>query len=184
MQWPVLKQVEVTATITDDTLILDIHLEVAQFNLQIEELTKEIGENSDALTETRAQRNNESHANAATESTTQAGPDALELVIEQLSQFYKTSAKATVEMTQYAPDSAYKAAQGKWTEIEGMCLSSSRTSSEPSKRRMLRKRAAQEAFVLAERNYEATLSTTSTAPLKKGVPDHEVRHPLQERSRG
>ena len=66
MRWPVLKQVEVTATITDDTLILDVHLEVAQFNLQIEELTKEIGENSDALTETRAQRNNESLANAAT----------------------------------------------------------------------------------------------------------------------
>ena len=40
------------------------------------------------------------------------------------------------------------------------CLSSSRTSSEPSKRRMLRKRAAQEAFLLAERDYEATLSST------------------------
>ena len=39
---------------------------------------------------------------------------------EQLSQVYKTSAKATVEMTQYAPDSAYKAAQEEWTEIEGM----------------------------------------------------------------
>ena len=120
MRWPVLKQVEVTATITDDTLTLDVHLEVAQFNLQIEELTKEIGENSDALTETRAQRNNESLANAATVSTTQEGLDALELVIEQLSQVYKTSAKATVEMTQYAPDSAYKAAQEEWTDIEGM----------------------------------------------------------------
>ena len=40
------------------------------------------------------------------------------------------------------------------------CLSSSRTSSEPSKRRMLRKRAAQEAFILVERNYEATPSST------------------------
>ena len=117
-------------------------------------------------------------------STTQEGLDALELVIEQLSQFYKTSAKATVQMTQYAPDSAYKAAQEEWTEIEGMLSVIQSTSSEPSKRRMLRQRAAQEAFILAERNYEATLSTTSTAPLGKGVPDHEVRHPVQERSRG
>ena len=60
-------------------------MEVAQFNLQIEELTKEIGENSDALTETRAQRNNESLANAATVFATQEGLDALELMIEQLS---------------------------------------------------------------------------------------------------
>ena len=183
MRWPVLKQVEVTATITDDTLILDVHLEVAQFNLQIEELTKEIGEKSDAWTETRAQRNNESLANAATVSTTQEGLDVLEFVIEQLSQFYKTAAKATVEMTQDAPDSAYKAAQEEWTEIEGM-LSVIQSDFEPSKRRMLRKRAAQEAFILAERNYEATLSTTSTAPLGRGVPDHEVRHSLQERARG
>ena len=43
------------------------------------------------------------------------------------------------------------------------CLSSSRTSSEPSKRSRLRKRAAQEVFILAERNYEATLSTTKNS---------------------
>ena len=182
MRWPVLKQVEVTATITDDTLILDVHLEVGQFNLQIEELTKEIGEKSDALTETRAQRNNESLANAATVSTTQEGLDALEFVIEQLSQFYKTSAKATVEMTQYAPDSAYKDAQEEWTEImlSVIQLDFERTTQETH--------AAEEgsarSFILAERNYEATISTTSTAPLGKGVPDHEVRHPVQERSRG
>ena len=35
-------------------------------------------------------------------------------------QFYKTSAKATVGMSQYAPDSAYKAAQEEWTGIVGM----------------------------------------------------------------
>ena len=51
--------------------------------------------------------------------TIQESLDALKLVIEQLSQFYKTSAKVTVETVQYALDSTYKAAQEEWTEIEG-----------------------------------------------------------------
>ena len=41
------------------------------------------------------QRNNESLANAAIVFTTQESLDAFRLVIEQLSQFYKTSAKVT-----------------------------------------------------------------------------------------
>ena len=44
-------------------------------------------------------------------------------MIEQLSQFYKTSAKVTVEMIQYALDSTYKVAQEEWTRIEGMIQS-------------------------------------------------------------
>ena len=52
-------------------------------------------------------------------SLTQESLDALKLVIDQLSQFYKTSAKVTVETVQYALDSTYKAAQEEWTEIEG-----------------------------------------------------------------
>ena len=78
-------------------------------------------------------------------------------------------------MTQYAPDSAYKAAQEEWTEIEGM-LSVIQLDFE---------RTIQETHAAEEgSDYEGTLSTTSTAPLGKGVPDHEVRHPVQERSRG
>ena len=72
------------------------------------------------LTEARAQRTNESLANAATVFTTQKGFDALKIVIEQLSQSYKTSAEVTVEMIQYTADSAYKAAQEEWTGFEGM----------------------------------------------------------------
>ena len=65
------------------------------------------------MTEARAQRNNESLANAAPVSTTWEGFDALKLVIEQLLQSYKTSVKVTVETIQYSPDSTYKAAQEK-----------------------------------------------------------------------
>ena len=72
------------------------------------------------LTEARAQRNNESLANAATVFTTREGLDAFKLVIEQLLQSYKTSVKVTVETVQYASDSTYKAAQEKLTGIEGM----------------------------------------------------------------
>ena len=46
-------------------------------------------------------------------------------MIEQLSQFYKTSAKVTVETVQYVLDSMYKVAQEEWTEIEGMIQSES-----------------------------------------------------------
>jgi predicted nucleic acid-binding Zn-ribbon protein len=141
--------------------------EIAQFNLQIEELTKEIGENSDALTEARAQRNSESLANAATVSTTQEGLDALKLVIEQLSQFYKTSAKATVEMIQYAPDSAYKAAQEEWTGIEGMLSVIQSDFERTIQETHAAEKAAQEAFILAERNYEATIAELNQA--KQGV---------------
>ena len=80
-------------------------------------------QNSNALTEARAQRNNESLANAAIVFTTQESLDAFRLVIEQLLQFYKTSAKVTVETVQYALDSTYKAVQEEWTEIEGMIQS-------------------------------------------------------------
>ena len=44
-------------------------------------------------------------------------------MIEQLSQFYKTSAKVTAETIQYTPDSTYKAVQEEWTRIEGMIQS-------------------------------------------------------------
>ena len=72
------------------------------------------------LTEALAQRNNESLANAATVFTTQKGLDAFKLVIEQLSQSYKTSVKVTVVTIQYEPDLAHKAIQEEWTGIEGM----------------------------------------------------------------
>ena len=72
------------------------------------------------LTEARAQRNNESLANAATVFTTRKGLDAFKLVMEQLSQFYKTSVKVSVEAIQYAPYSAHKSIQEEWTGIEGM----------------------------------------------------------------
>ena len=50
-------------------------------------------QNSNALTEVRAQRINKSLANAAIVFITQESLDAFRLVIEQLSQFYKTSAE-------------------------------------------------------------------------------------------
>ena len=72
------------------------------------------------LTEARTQRNNDSLANAATVITTRKGLDAFKLVIEQLSQSYKTSVKVTVETIQYALDSAHKAIQEELTGIEGV----------------------------------------------------------------
>ena len=80
--------------------------------------------------------------------STQESLDALKLVIKQLSQFYKTSDKVTVETVQYALDSTYKVVQEEWTEIEGMIQS------EPE--RIIQEthaveKAAQEAFILAER---------------------------------
>ena len=71
------------------------------------------------LTE-RTQRNNDSRANAATVLTTRKGLDAFNFVMEQLSQFYKTSVKVTVETVQYALDSAHKAIQEELTGIEGV----------------------------------------------------------------
>ena len=114
-------------------------------------------QNYNALTEARAHRINESLANAAIVFTTQESLDALKLVIEQLSQFYKTSAKVTVETVQYALDSTYKAAQEEWTEIEGMIQS------EPE--RIIQEthaveKAAQEAFILAERTETSMLKGT------------------------
>ena len=61
------------------------------------------------MTETRAQRNNDSLANAATVLTTRKGLDAFKLKID--------SVKVTVETIQYAPDSAHKAIQEEWTGI-------------------------------------------------------------------
>ena len=63
------------------------------------------------LKEARAHRNSESLANAATVFTTRKGLDTFKIVIEQMSQSYKTSVKVTVETIQYESDSTYKVAQ-------------------------------------------------------------------------
>ena len=97
------------------------------------------------MTEACAQRINESLANAAIVFITQESLNALKLVIEQLSQFYKTSAKVIVEMIQYALDSTYKAAQEEWTEIEGMIQSESERIMQETH---AVEKAAQEAFIL------------------------------------
>ena len=72
------------------------------------------------LTEARAQRNKESLANTATVFATRKGRDAFELVMGQLSQFYKTSVLVSVESVQYEPDSARKSVLEEWTGIVGM----------------------------------------------------------------
>ena len=79
---------------------------------------REAGRNHHA-SQQDVQRNNESLANTSIVFTTQESLDAFRLVIEQLSQFYKTSAKVTAETIQYTPDSTYKAVQEEWTRIEG-----------------------------------------------------------------
>ena len=66
-------------------------------------------------------------------------------MIEQLSQFYKTSAEVTVDMIQCALDSTYKAAQEEWTEIEGMIQSESERIIQETH---AVEKAAQEAFIL------------------------------------
>ena len=104
--------------------------------------------NSDVLTEARTQGNHESLANAAFVFITQESLDALKLVIEQLSQFYKTSAKVTVETVQYALDSTYKAVQEEWTGIEGTIQSEFERIIQETH---AVEKAAQEAFILAER---------------------------------
>ena len=69
-------------------------------------------------------------------------------MIEQFSKFYKTSAKVTVEMIQYALDTMYKAVQEEGTGIEGMIQSEfDRIIQETH----AVEKAAQEAFILAER---------------------------------
>ena len=72
------------------------------------------------LTEARTQRNNDSRASAATVLATRKGLDAFKLVMEQLSQFYKTSVKVIVETVQYALDSAHMAIQGELTGVESV----------------------------------------------------------------
>ena len=79
---------------------------------------------------------------------TQESLDAFRLVIEQLSQFYKTSAKVTVEMIQYTADSTYKTAQEEWTRIE--CMIQSEFEQIIQETHAVEK-AAQEAFNFAER---------------------------------
>ena len=76
---------------------------------------------------------------------TQEDLNALKLVIEQLSQFYKTSAKVTVGTIQYALDSTYKTAQGDWTKIEGMIQSEFERIIQETH---AVEKAAQEAFIL------------------------------------
>ena len=70
-------------------------------------------------------------------------------MIEQLSQFYKTSGKVTVETVQYALDLTYKAVQEEWTGIEGMIQSEFERIIQETHSA---EKAAQEAFILAERN--------------------------------
>ena len=79
---------------------------------------------------------------------TQESLDAFRLVIEQLSQFYKTSAKVTAETIQYTLDSTYTAVQKEWTRIEGMIQSEFERIIEVTN---AVEKAAQEAFILAER---------------------------------
>ena len=81
--------------------------------------------------------------------TTQESLDAFRLVIEQLSQFYKTSVKVTVEMIQYTADSMYTAVQEEWTGIEGMIQSEFERIIQETH---AVEKEAQEAFILAERN--------------------------------
>ena len=69
-------------------------------------------------------------------------------MIEQFSQFYKTSAKVTVVMIQYALDTMYKAVQEEWTGIEGMIQSEFERIIQETH---AVEKAAQEAFILAER---------------------------------
>ena len=97
---------------------------------------------------------------------TQVSLHAFRLVIEQLSQFYNTSAKVTAETIQYTPDSTYKAFQEEWTRIEGMFQS--------KLERIIQEthaagEAAQEMFILAE-STEDQCSTAragrSAAPVK------------------
>ena len=76
------------------------------------------------------------------------GLDAFRLVVEQLSQFYKTSSKVTVEMIQYTADSTYKTAQEEWTRIECMIQSEFEQIIEETH---AVEKAAQEAFNLVER---------------------------------
>ena len=106
------------------------------------------------MTEARAQRNNESLANAAIVFTTQESLDAFRLVIEQLLRFYKTSVKVRVETIQHALDSTYKAVQEEWTRIEGMIQSEfERTIQETH----AVGEAAQEVSILAERTETSAL---------------------------
>ena len=78
-------------------------------------------------------------------------------MIEQLSQFYKTSVKVIVEMIQYALDSTYKAVQEEWTEIEGMIQSEFESTIRETH---AVEKAAQEAFILAERTETSMLKGT------------------------
>ena len=108
-------------------------------------------EGQNILTEARTQGNNDSLANAATEFTTRKGFDAFKLVIEQLSQSYKTSVKVIVETIQYEPDSTHKAFQEEWTGIEGMLSVIQSEFERTIQETHAAEDAAQEAFILAER---------------------------------
>merc|ERR1719473_1916708 len=63
-------------------------------------LTTEIAELSDSLSTTTAQRAAESAENAATVSEAEEGQAAVEQAIDVLDHFYKTAAKAEVELVQ------------------------------------------------------------------------------------
>ena len=79
---------------------------------------------------------------------TQETLHAFRLVIEQLSQFYKTSAKVIAETIQYTVDSTYKTVQEEWTRIE--CMIQSKFERINQETHPVWK-AAQEAFILAGR---------------------------------
>ena len=93
------------------------------------------------LTEARAQRNNESLANAATVFTTRKDLDAFKLVMEQLSQFYKNSVKVSVGIGPVRiPIRRTRLFRKNGRGLKVCCLSSSLSPSGSYKRRMLRKR--------------------------------------------
>merc|ERR1719171_843754 len=101
---------------------------------EIAKLTTELAELNSSLEKTTKMRNDESAENAATVKEAEEGKAAVEEAIDILDKFYKTSAKATIELVETRgetrgvaddlPDTgfggAYKASQGASTGIIGM----------------------------------------------------------------
>jgi len=100
---------------------------------EIAKLDKELAELEASLSSTTKMRNDESAENAATVTEAQEGKEAVEEAIDILNKFYKTAAKAEIELVQTSagrgvaddiPDTgfggAYNAAQGASTGILGM----------------------------------------------------------------
>merc|ERR1719183_2857248 len=100
---------------------------------EIAKLTREVDELDASLSSTTKDREDESAENAATIKEAEEGKEAVEMAIDILNKFYKTAAKATVELVQTTdsgneipdmPDAgfggAYQASQGASTGIIGM----------------------------------------------------------------